>query len=794
MNNRRHGYFIRKYVTWITAHPKSVIAVVGIITLLLITQLTSLYIEIDMDRQLPADHPYVVLGNRITDTFGGKFVAVIGIEVKEGDIYNQNTLSKVQRITSKVREIPGVIQSNVLSLSAINVKDIEGTPDGMKITRIMETLPTTEEEFRLLRERVTRNEIIDRLLVSGDNKMTTIIVDCGLVTKAGGFTGIFDRLNEIIEPEKDEHTIFRLAGTPINLYWMTEYSGRMKYVFPIALIVIGLLLFYAFRTIQGLVIPLSTAILSVVWSLAILGVSGLALDPYNIITPILILAIGAGHSVQILKRYYEEFEKTRDNRQAVIDSTTHVGAAMLTAGFVAAGGFASLVTFQTASIRAFGLLTAFGIIAALIIEMTFIPAIRTLMKAPDEEHLRKEQRRSVFDPVLENLSRWIIGGKGKIIIIIFTAIIIIAVWGITRLETNNTPTAFFTKGNQVITDLKTVNDKIAGAFVMQVLVEGKTEDALKDPQALRDMEALQNYAGTLPNVGKVVSLVDFVKMMNKAMHEDDPAYDVIPDSPELIAQYFLLYSMSGDPGDFDRVVDYDYQRAVMSLYVKKDSYADGKFLIEKINNFISTHLSDSELLMQPGGGIVNVVANSEVIIQGKVYNILQVCGIIFLFATIVFASFTGGFLVLLPLVISVLINLGVMGISGIWLSIATATISAMALGIGADYAIYFLFRFREELSKSGDWERALEIAETTSGKAILFVASSITLGYCCLMLSGFLPHVYLGILVPITMIVTSVGTLTILPSIILLVKPKFLSRNIIKVKEETHEVYDEIHI
>jgi uncharacterized protein len=376
MNNRRHGYFIRKYVTWITAHPKSVIAVVGIITLLLITQLTSLYIEIDMDRQLPADHPYVVLGNRITDTFGGKFVAVIGIEVKEGDIYNQNTLSKVQRITSKVREIPGVIQSNVLSLSAINVKDIEGTPDGMKITRIMETLPTTEEEFRLLRERVTRNEIIDRLLVSGDGKMTTIIVDCGLVTKAGGFTGIFDRLNEIIEPEKDEHTIFRLAGTPINLYWMTEYSGRMKYVFPIALIVIGLLLFYAFRTIQGLVIPLSTAILSVVWSLAILGVSGLALDPYNIITPILILAIGAGHSVQILKRYYEEFEKTRDNRQAVIDSTTHVGAAMLTAGFVAAGGFASLVTFQTASIRAFGLLTAFGIIAALIIEMTFIPAIR----------------------------------------------------------------------------------------------------------------------------------------------------------------------------------------------------------------------------------------------------------------------------------------------------------------------------------------------------------------------------------------------------------------------------------
>jgi uncharacterized protein len=748
-----------------------------------------------MDRQLPADHPYVILGNRITDTFGGKFVAVVALEVKEGDIYNSNTLAKVQRITSKVREIPGIIQSNVLSLGAINVKDIEGTPDGMKITRIMETVPATEEEFQLLKDRVARNEIIDRLLVSEDKKMTTIIVDCGTVTKAGGFIGIYNKLNEIIAPEKDDETIIRLAGTPINMYWMTIYSGKMKFVFPIALFVIGLLLFYAFRTVQGLVIPLLTAILSVVWSLAILGISGLALDPYNVITPILILAIAAGHSVQILKRYYEEYEKTRDNRQAVIDSTTHVGAAMLTAGFVAAGGFASLIAFQTASIRGFGLLTAFGILAALILEMTFIPAIRTLLKAPDEAHLRKEQRRSVFDPVLETFSRWIIGGKGKYMIIIFAVLLGIALWGITRIETNNTPTAFFTKGNLVNTDLKAVNDKIAGAFVMQVLVEGKTEDALKEPQALRDMEALQNYAGTLPNVGKVVSLVNFVKKMNKAMNGDDPAYDVIPDSKELIAQYFLLYSMSGDPGDFDRVVDYNYQRAVMSFYVKKDSYADGKFLIEKINNFISTHLSDSELLMQPGGGIVNIVANSEVIIHGKVYNILQVCGIIFLFATIVFVSFTGGFLVLLPLVISVLVNLGVMGISGIWLSIATATISAMALGIGADYAIYYLFRFREELTKNGgDWEKALIIAETTSGKAILFVASSITLGYFCLMLSGFLPHVYLGILVPITMIVTSLGTLTILPSIILLVKPKFLSRKIIKEKEITYEAFDELHV
>lgn len=784
MNRIKENRFIRPYVTWITKHPKSVIAVVALITLLLITQLRNLYIEIDPDKQLPAEHPFVVLGNKITDTFGGKFVVVVGVEVKEGDIYNSMTLKKIQRITSKVRELPGVIQSNVLSLSAINVKDIEGTIDGMKINRMMDNVPVTKEELSDLKKRIDRNYIVKNLLVSDSGKMTTIIVDFGSVNKAGGFSGIYEHLDEIIKPEEDDNTIFHLAGSPINLHWMSMYSIRMRYVFPIALVIIGLLLYYAFRTRQGVVIPLMTAILSVIWSLGILGFSKMPLDPYNIMTPILILAIGAGHSVQILKRYYEEYDSLKDNKQAVIESTCHVGTAMLTAGFVAAGGFISLVTFETASIKAFGLFTAFGILAALIIEMTFIPAVRTLLTHPDEAHMIKERRRTVFDPVLENISRWIVGGKGTIIIIIFAVILIIAFWGITRIQTNNSPSAFFSSGSSVISDINAVNNNIAGAYVMQVLVEGKEEDALKEPQALKDMESLQNYASKLPNVGKITSLVDFMKMMNKAMHSDDPTYEVIPDSKELVAQYLLLYSMSGDPGDFDRVVDFNYEHAVMTLYVKEDSYKEANKLIKAIQTYVDTHLKHSSVTFKPGGGIVNLVALSEVIINGKVYNILQVCLIILIFSIIVFRSFIGGGLVLLPLLISVLVNLGIMGLAGIWLSIPTATISAMALGIGADYAIYFLFRYREELSKGGDWLKSVEISEVTSGKAVLFVASSIALGYLSLMLSGFMVHVYLGILVPITMVVASLGALTIIPSIILFIKPKFLSKNIIKIQEK----------
>jgi predicted RND superfamily exporter protein len=774
MNDKTNGRFLRPYVTWITAHPRSVIAAVLLVTIVLASQLQYLHIVLDPDRQLPPEHPIVLLGNRITSIFGGKYVVVVGLEVREGDVYNPTTLAKVQRITAKLREVPGVIQSNVLSLSAINVKDIEGTAEGMKINRMMATVPQTPEALQVLKSRVARSTIARGLMVSDDGKMTTMIVDFASVDKAGGFSGIYERLEEIIAPEQDDNTTFHLAGLPINLHWMGVYSARMRYIFPVALLVIALLLYSAFRTGQGLAIPLCTAILSVLWSLGILGLTRLPLDPYNIMTPILILAVAAGHSVQILKRYYEEYNNSRNNREAVIESTTRIGAAMLTAGCVAAAGFASLVTFQTPSIRAFGSLTAFGILAALTIEMTFIPALRTLLKPPDRAHMLKESRRTVFDPFLEGVARWITGGKAGYIIAIFAIVLLVSVFGMTLIETNNSPSAFFSGGSAVIADLNAVNRNIAGAYVMQVLVEGESEDALKEPKALKAIESLQNYAATLSDVGKVVSLVDFMKMMNKAMNANDPAYDAIPESKELVAQYLLLYSMSGDPGDFDRVVDYGYQRTVMTLYVKKDLYAEVRQLQDALQGYIDTHLHDSGLSMHVGGGVLNVVALSEVIIHGKVYNILQICGIIFFFGSVVFVSFVGGFLVLLPLLISVIANLGVMGLAGVWLSIPTATISAMALGIGADYSIYFLFRVREEMGKGADWNAALAKAETTSGKAILFVASSIACGYLCLVLSGFLIHVYLGILVPLTMVVSSLGALTIMPATLLLIKPRFL--------------------
>ncbi len=177
-----------------------------------------------------------------------------------------------------------------------------------------------------------------------------------------------------------------------------------------------------------------------------------------------------------------------------------------------------------------------------------------------------------------------------------------------------------------------------------------------------------------------------------------------------------------------------------------------------------------------GGGVTNAIALNETMVRGKTINLIQISLLVLVITSLLLRSIAGGFLVLLPLGTAALVNLGLMGWAGIPLSMGTAAISAMAIGIGADYAVYFLFRVREEFERTGDLRQATAIALVTSGKAIAYVASAVAGGYLCLAFSGFKVHVLLGALVALTMVISSAATVALLPAVILRAPPRFLKR------------------
>jgi predicted RND superfamily exporter protein len=263
--------------------------------------------------------------------------------------------------------------------------------------------------------------------------------------------------------------------------------------------------------------------------------------------------------------------------------------------------------------------------------------------------------------------------------------------------------------------------------------------------------------------------------MNAAMNDDDPAALRVPASRNLVSQYLLLYTMSSSAEDFDSLIDPSHRVAALRVYLKEDSTRFAEELIARLRARLPGALP-SGVRVEITGSLASSEAMNEVMVHGKILNILQIAAIILLVASFALRSLIGGILVAIPLALAVVTNFGVMGLFAIPLDIGTATISAMAVGIGADYAVYFLFRLREELASGETLEEAIERTLDTSGMAILFVSSAIASGYLTLCFSGFAYHIRLGTLVALAMAVSSAGSLTLLPALVLVIRPSFLGR------------------
>jgi predicted RND superfamily exporter protein len=778
---------IRRYVSFIVGRPKTIIVLSVLITIVLSFSISKIRMLLDVDDQIPADHPMVIISKKVEKLFGGKFITVVGFYPKTGTVYTPQILEKVKHVTEAFEKMPGIKQDSIISLMSKRVKDIKSGADTIEIRPLADNVPKTDAEMAEFKKRVKHSSAITSLIVSDDGRATVVIADFEDFEKAGGAKNFYPTLEKILDKEREPGIEIATAGSPSVLFWLLQYTKRVAGLFVLALIVIAVLLYRAFRSMQGMFIPLVTALMAVLWALGLMGAVGAALDPWNAMTPILLLAVAAGHSVQILKRYYEEFSRIKAahpemdpkeiNREAVIEATTKVGAVMLAAGTIASLSFASLLAMGMQSMRNFGLCTAFGIMAALIIEMTFIPAIRVLLSPPTALQTDREKKREFFDPILEWLARIVREKKEKPILWAFPILLILATAGLFQLEARNSMSSQFFAANGPMRGFQLADERTSGTKVVQVLIEGKEPDAIKDPEILKRMDTLRAYILSLKlPVGKVVSLVDVLKVMNRVIENDNPSAEVLPTSREAVAQFLLLYAMSGDEGDLHRLVDPSFQRAVMTVYLKTDDQNEMKKLVTAMQGKTAELFKGMPVEVSVGGGVTNAIALNETMVKGKVHNLIQIALLVLIITTIALRSFIGGFLVLMPLATAALVNLGLMGWTGIWLSMGTAAISAMAVGIGADYAIYFIFRTREELRRVGDLREAVAVTLTTSGKAIAYVATAVAAGYLCLTFSFFKVHVLLGLLVALTMVVCSGATLAFLSAVMLRFTPRFLSR------------------
>ena len=511
---------------------------------------------------------------------------------------------------------------------------------------------------------------------------------------------------------------------------------------------------------------MSVVFLSTIWVFGLMAVVKIPIYAVSTMIPVMLIAIGVAYSVHLythLQQHINENPET-DKKSAVIDMLKHMWKPVVMAAVTTAVGFISLLTSQVFPIKYFGLFTAFGVLSAMVFSLTLIPAGIMIFGLPKVKKV-KESAVQKNNPLHKFAA--IVLKRKSLSMIVTTLIIGLSIIGMQKLWINSSFLDKFEKDSDIVLTDKFINQNFGGTTQFNLVLDGGDQkDVFKNPEVLKLVDQMQTQVtNDLEVVGNSFSLVDYLKRMNKVMNADQEKFNAIPESRDMIAQYLLLYEMSGDPKNLNKVVDYDYAKMNITYQLKSDDSKAMNSTIKIIDSYEEALKEKGVTINYAGSGYKGLVF-SDLILEGQISSLLLSLIIVIVLLSLMFKKFSLGLIGSLPIIITALVSFGVMGFLGIPLNTTTALLSSIAIGIGIDFAVHFIEQYKNYASTDSD---KLSVAKKTmahSGKAIVFNAIVVITGFLVLLFSVFPPNRELGALVSLNMFTSLIGTLTIMMVII----------------------------
>ena len=728
--------------------------------------------ETDLDKYMPESHPAFVYSNKAEEWFGIKDGIIIALENKKG-VFNTATLETVKKLTKELQKLPEIDKNDVTSLYTAD--NIVGSEEGMDVKRFFKRVPKTEEKLLALKKNVESNEMIFGRLVSNDETVTTVIAEI----KDGVFSQTFYKevLNLANKYQTRDIKVY-VAGRPIVEGTMALLGpADMKKMVPIVLIVIAVVLFFTLRSVKSTLITLSVVFFSTIITFGLMSAVNIPIYAVSTMIPVMLIAIGVADGIHIynhLDLYRYEHPET-SKRDAVIEMIKSMWKPVVMTSVTTAVGFISLLTSQVYPIKYFGIFTAFGVLVAMLLSLILIPSCIMLFGLPK---MKKRTKKSDDGKhaIAYNFAAKVLKNK-SVSIILTVVIVVLSLVGMQKIWINSSFLEKFNKTSDIVLTDKFINEHFGGTTTLNLILDANgKKDAFKNPEVLKLVDSLQNkLENDLPVVGNSFSLADYIDRMNKVMNADSEQYNCIPNDQNMIAQYLLLYEMSGDPENLDRVADYNYSKLNVTFQLKSDNSKAINAAIADISKF-EKPFNQMGIHMKYAGSGYKAKVFTDLILEGQIWSLIMSLVIVLILLSAMFKSFKIGLIGSVPILITALISFGIMGFLNIPLNSTTALLSSIAIGIGIDYAVHFIEQYRLNSALYDDKIKIAQVTMSHSGRAIIFNAVVVIAGFMVLLFSNFPPNRELGALVSLNMFTSFIGTLTIM--LVLLDKTNIFKLNI----------------
>ncbi len=749
-------------------YPWSTIGVILLLTVWAILQLPKMTTDTDPENMLAPDAPVRVSHEAAKRTFGIHELIVVGFE-SERDLFNVDDLTKLVRINREILAIKGVIIPDVLSL--VTTDTMRKSGDTLEVSKLLEQPPQTQEDARQLKDTLLGNPLFREKLISQDGRRVAFYIPIERKEIAAQVTREIQAL-----VDQEPGITAKIAGLPMaEMVFGEQMFLLMGVLSPLVMLVITVGLWVLFRDWRLIVAPLIVSMLSVLWTMGLLIGLGYPVHIMSSMIPIFLMVTGLADGIHILSQYYDVYPRYGDKRTAILETMKELYSPVLYTSYTVMAGFGSLMLVNIPPVRIFGLFVAIGVFAAWILTVTFMPAFMMLLN--EETLKRRWQHEVAAGGVLVRVAGWL----GRIgiarrwgVLLGGIAVLALAAYGMEHNRVNDDPVKWFKASSPIRQASRLMNQQFGGTYMAYLVAEADAPDAATRPEVLRYLDELQGEIGQDPRVGNTTSLADILRWINRVL----TGRDELPRSQELAAQYLFLYlSSGGSPDALDNFVDYGYQRLNIWLQLKSGDNQDMIEVMERVDRYVTAHPLPGVRVEMTGPTYVNVVWQ-QVMVTGMLGSFAGSVVTVLLIMVIEFRSLLWALIGVLPLLSTIFVSYGLLFFIGKEIDMPIAVCSSLALGIGVDFAIHFIFRFRERYRQERDLQKSLQWTFGEPAVGILRNALILFLGFAVMLAAPLGPYVTVGAFAAIDMLVGALATLLVLPALIVLLQRVLLKKEV----------------
>lgn len=751
---------------------------------------------------LPADDPFVQTF-KDHPNFGNPLTVTVMVKRTDGEqIYNEDTLQKVWDLTRDIDLIEGVDHDRIISITTEKANYAEATSMGVEMQPLMgDRIPEGEAELQDLRRRVERSPMARTYLVSSDEKAT--LIRAGFHEHLLDYGHVFAEVRKLAEAASDgEHTI-RVVGQPILTGWIYLLQEQTYTIFAVTVGLLLLALVFYMRNLAGIATPIICSIVAAIWGFGLVGWLESPIEPLLMVVPLLLIARSFSHCVQYTERFYEVFHELKD-RKLASEATLAVMMAPSVFGIIT--DTLAILCIGAAPIPAMQRFALFCGFWAFFLIPTGVMLIAVLLSyMPTPKNIDTITGDDVSDKGIHGMQKKVLTAVGALItgnkkrtrmVATVVAVVSVVVIIVSRQVAIGNPT----EGSNLLWNdsdfnvgTRDVNDHFPGVNSLEIILESKDPDNVQ-ARAARSREAYEVSKAIVRSVmsgehpAKATrSFSDFMEEGSRLYSGGHPAWLSLDPTDRAVNAAGVAVAFGQNPLNFADVTDFQFQHSAVSLFYRDNKQETIDKALAAARQAVAEVGGDHDTInvRMASGTIALQEAQNQVVKRYEWIMLGLACVAIFFIASFAYKSFVASIVLLIPVVLANFYLTAAMHLLGIGLDINSVMVAVLGVGVGIDYGIYLLSRICEEYGAQGEnWEKAIVEALTTTGKAIMFTAS--------IMLVGILPWYFLsdlkfmadmGLLLSSVMLINMVLALLVLPLIVYIVKPKFVTRNDLMVGE-----------